>query len=221
MATTPTPAPAPQQDPWANLSMYDIAQMQMPGYQSAYNPNTMSMMDYLQKTAPQYDSGYNEFKSQATSKAPSAWYNISRNLGDLKEKDLKDKGAQDVAGANAKARGDLAAQGGLTSGARERIAEQGQKSYLSMAQDTGRQGLQNDLQLGITDAGNKMQMLGQLPGMEQNRLNMFETARQNDISNQMNETQRQNQYNMDVYGKKMDAIAAEKQAQATENSGKK
>jgi len=49
----------------------------------------------------------------------------------------------------------------------------------------------------------------------------WEKAKAADVDNQQKEIQRLNQYNMDLYNKRMEAAAAERQARATASSGKK
>lgn len=200
---------------------YLFDSMKTPEYTQAYDPNTMSMQDYMKSIDDQFSAGYKKYKEEALSDGPSKWLNMSRVGNELKEQTQREGLQRSSNASTAQQLDQLAARGGLSSGARERAAESGGRNYLAMSQDLQRQGNQNDLQLQITDEGNRMQKLQNLPGMEQSRMSMWSGARQQDITNQMNEQQRLNQYNMDLYDKKMSAAAAERQAQATGNSGKK
>lgn len=84
-----------------------------------------------------------------------------------------------------------------------------------------RQNNLNDMQIDMNDEQNRIKMLSELPGMEQNRANAWQTVRQGDMANLIGNNKALNDYTMGVYGKQMDAWAADKQATATENSGKK
>lgn len=75
--------------------------------------------------------------------------------------------AQKNSGAKANAQGiaaktatSLAQQGGLTSGARERAQEQAGKNVLSMVQGNNQDAANNTANIGIEDAKQRMQMLG-------------------------------------------------------------
>lgn len=196
-------------------------QMRTPGYAQAYNPNTMSMLDYLNQINPEYSQGYENFKKEALSKGPSAWLNLSQSKNRLDELTKREGAQRESNATTAGALDKLAMQGGLSSGARERAIESGGKNYLGMSQDISRNADVADLGLQIQDQSNKLNMLSQLPGMEMSRMENWEKAKAADVDNQQKEIQRLNQYNMDLYNKRMEAAAAERQARATASSGKK
>lgn len=189
-------------------------------YVQGYDPRTMSMLSDLEELWPQYSKGYDAFKEEALRKGPSQWLNMSRLAADLKTRDQKEKGRQEVAGATAAAKNNLAAGGGLSSGARERAEEQGQKNVMSMSQGLTRENNLNDLNMNIQDEGNRVTQLQALPGMEKENLKMWQTAKGQDVANQTAETGRLNNYNMTKYQADMSAWAGAKQADATANSGK-
>lgn len=147
--------------------------------------------------------GYNASQDEALRKGPSAWSGMANNMANLKEADARERGAGEIAGQTAKARSDLAAQGGLSSGARERIAEGGAKNYMAMSQDLARQGLSNETQVGMQDEQNRINNLGNFTGME--------ATKGNNAAD----------YAMRQYEAKMKGWAANEQANATANSGKK
>lgn len=202
-------------------SMLTTALGQYPQYQSTYDPSTQSMTAYLQSIMPQYDAGYQQLKSDALNKGQSGWLNMTLDANDAKLQDQKEHAMLQNAGQTASARDNLASIGGLTSGARERVAEQGQKNFMGMSQDLSRQSDLSDLSARGTDEQNKVSQLGQLTTAEEGKQKDWENARQQDITNQQTETGRLNEYNMNLYNTKMTALAADRQAQATENSGKK
>lgn len=191
----------------------------VPQYSPGYDPSTMSMQDYL-KTV--YDpSGFDAFRDQAMRKGPSAWATLAKQDQGAQAAKMRDEQASQANSQTAQAEDDLSARGGLSSGARERATMEGAKNYLSMAQGTARQENLNDLQIGMNDEQNRIQQLGQLPGMEQQQAQMYETAKNNDVTNAISENSRRNEYNENLYGQQMSAWAANRQAIATQNSGKK
>lgn len=161
-----------------------------------------SMQDYL-NMANQASPTFGVMQKEALRKGPSAWQNLSKVQNSFKQADAKEKGASTVAGQTAKAYSDLAAQGGLSSGARERIADTGVKSGVSMAQDIARQGDLKDLEIGIQDEANRLNLMGNVASQENTRASKASDA-----------ATRQ-------YEALMSAWAADKQANATANSGKK
>lgn len=199
-------------------SLYDS--IQTPGYVQAYDPSTMSQSDYLSSIAPQYDQGFNAFRDQALSKGPSNWLTMSGQGQDLQSQTAKESAQREANASTAQAQDQLAMKGGLSSGARERTVESGQKNLLGMEQDINRTNNQNKLNLGIQDQSNKLSMLGQLPGMENQKQSQWMNAKNADITNQTAETGRLNSYNQNLYDQRMQAAASERQAEATENSGK-
>lgn len=147
--------------------------------------------------------GYNAYQGEALRQGPSAWAGMTNNMANLKEADARERGAGEVAGQTAQSRSQLAAQGGLTSGARERIAEGGAKNYMAMSQDLARQGLSNETQVGVQDEQNRMSNLGNFASMEG-------TKGQNAAD-----------YAMRQYEAKVKGWAANEQANATADAGKK
>jgi hypothetical protein len=164
----------------ANLSMMQQALGEYPAYSSTFDPSTMSLANQV-----------------------SGWVPLARQMQQMKRSDMVGKGAAEAGAAAAKARTDLASHGGLTGGARERVAENSQNDYMNMMQGAAHDTAQNELQIGVQDAQN------------------IANAKNSDITNAMKENDAKNNYNMNLYQTKMQAIAADRQAQATENSGKK
>lgn len=161
------------------LGMVEYANSQYPGYSGVYDPSSMSMYGQV-----------------------SGWAPLARQAMNLKRSEAIDKGVHQSAATAAKARSELASRGGLSSGARERVAEGGQNNYMDMMQGLAREGMDNELQIGVQDQENKMKAKGM------------------DVENTLKENQNKNDYNMRAYEARMQAMAAERQAQATENSGK-
>lgn len=159
----------------------------------------ISMPGYVPLKGPAIDS----ITDNAMSAGPSPWALLA--LADQSKKRItaNDQGAQTAAGAKATADADLAAHGGLSSGARERNAEAGMKDWLAMNQSNAAAENQNDLQIGMNDEQNKLQQKGVAAQIEQ--------ADTNNLNN----------YNQNMYNQQMQAWAANQQAEATRNAGKK
>lgn len=201
-----------------------------PQYQQVYDPS-MALTPGLDErlNGIQMDkSGLNAFRDQALRKGPSSWATLAKKDQAAQAANAREKGAREIRGQTAQAEDALASRGGLSSGARERTAQEGAKNYLAMSQDTARQENLNDLQIGMNDEQNRIQQLGMLPGMEYQAIqpdlqksSMWEQARQADLANTTAENDRRNQWNQILYQQQMQSWAANRQAQATENSGKK
>lgn len=176
-----------------------------------------------------------QIKSRATSQGPSQSANYLLDRQGLEQQSALDQLIKGGAGAAATARGTMARSGGLTAGARERMARKAQ-----MADFTGRQGLSRQGQadrLGIlaNDESQKLDLLKMLPGAETQRaagfgnlanLNMQDRNYRTDIdktniSNRLLNAKGQNDYNLKMYEERMKGYAANRTADATENAGKK
>lgn len=144
-----------------------------------------------------------------------------------------------VNAATNQAYGQAASRGGLTSAMRANLARNAQNMGIQ-----GRQGVQGDKLRGRNaimtgDADRQLQTLGQLPGMENQRLGIWSQAAgvnqandqsqqryrtlvdQENIKNAMGGVNSRNQYNMDMYEQGIKRQAGTEQANATANSGKK
>lgn len=192
-----------------------------PGYNENFDPNTMSDVANLQKIAPQYSSGFNALRSQALNQGPSQWLNMSQEKNQMQLHDALNTAEQTSAGKTAAGEDALAAGGGLSSGARERMQEQGGTNLMAMNQNLQRTGMESNLGLEAQDQSNKIGQLNSLVGDENTKQNQWNQAFQSDVSNQMANTAQKNQYNMNLYNTQMSTWAAGQQAEATANSGKK
>lgn len=171
------PGGGPGGDPYAGMP-------KIPGYQS-------------KKQGQAYDF----LKGQATNTAMNPWALMALKKSKLDMLDQIEKSKMEAGSATALAEDNIAARGGLSSGARERAQTEGVKNLLSMTQDARRTGAKNELQIGMEDAGQKAKMLTQLGAIEQD-----------DVTGQ-------NSYNMNKYGTEMNTWAAGKQAEATAAAG--
>jgi len=210
---------------------FGIPQPGDPGYMQGYDPNTMSFSGELGQRLSGLNMdtrGLERIRRDALRKGASPWAGMMTNKSFAEEAGAKDRAiGQSRAGTNT-AMADLAAKGGLSAGARERVARGGGRDMLAVGQDVSRQGNLNRMQIGINDEQNRITQLSALPGME-NQLyqanmqkeSMWDQAKQTDIQRQIEENNKRNLYNQNKYNQQMTAWAAERQAHATENSGGK
>ena len=133
----------------------------------------------------------------------SPWAELATSQQAQLAENAENQGAQSVAGQTTQTDANIAANGGLSSGARERAAEGGQKDYLAMVQGAQQGQNTNDQQIAMNDAQNKLQQLGTAGNLEAQN------------------TSQENAYNANLYQQQMAAWGAQQQAEATANAGKK
>lgn len=193
-----------------------------PSYQKGYDPNTMAMAPQVQNelNGVNLDTrGLDKFRNEALRTGPSRWAGLQVGKTYGEEQAARERAKQEALSGTSQAQSDLAMHGGLSSGARERTAQTGQRSELAMSQQAGRQGAQNRLQVGINDESNRIAQLSQLPAFEQQVYgNQFQKAQAlnqahlQDVQNQIAETNRLNEYNATMAGLRNQANATNQQA---------
>lgn len=112
------------------------------------------------------DSSINTLKGFANGSGDSPWSSAARATSDQQTKQGMDDAAKRGTAGTADAWSQLAATGGLDSGARERVAMNGTRNQYAGQQQVAQQGAQN--QLGITqqNEANRFGTLNAMPGME-------------------------------------------------------
>jgi hypothetical protein len=178
-----------------------------PTYTGAYNPNTMGV-----DSDP---TALNMFRTQAERTGPSAYANLANTQQDTLSQQARSSAANQNQGNQATAESALAMRGGIDSGARERIATQGNKNLLDMNQKINQTSANNKMQIGMNDEQNRISQLSQVPGMQ----NTQNQAAEFNIGNAINEGNAANAYKYGIYNTQMKGYAAGQQANATANSG--
>ncbi len=176
-----------------------------------------------QKLDPSNIDSYNAYKTQAMSTGLSPWAQMQKQLLDSQQQDATSKAAAQSMQAMGQARSGMAMRGGLSAGARERMAISGQRDLMGANQGINRTASQNLLNLGAQDAQQKQSMLGTLMNTDV-QTGQFNTTNANagtqlNLGNALKEQGNQNMYNMETYKEQMDKWAANKQADATAASG--
>jgi len=115
---------------------------------------------------PSSMEGLQAFKKEALREGPSQWAQLQQQMLEQQKGTDLDKAARQAGAAGAQARGSLAMRGGLSSGARERIATGGARDLMRSKQDIQRGSRASGLQLLSDDERNRLAMLSQVPGFE-------------------------------------------------------
>lgn len=126
-----------------------------------------------------------------------------------------------AAGTTAEARSQLAMKGGLGAGGAERLAASGRDKAADLVQMANQQGAQGRVQIGMEDERNRVNMLGQAPGMNLAAAQYGTARAEGQLDRLTNESTKRNAFNLGQYQNKMNAWAGGKQAEATMKSGKK
>lgn len=108
----------------------------------------------------------NALVDRATATGPSAWLTMQQEKLGQDQTNALNTATQSAAGAGANARTQLAMRGGLSGGARERLASAGARDLNQSQNAIANQGANLRTQLGIADETQKMGLLGQAAGME-------------------------------------------------------
>lgn len=190
-----------------------------PGYVQGYNPATQASAGTVAGMlggirTPTYNRGaLDRFSGEAMRTGPSSWARMAAAREDLGRQNAVDHGQANIAGAEASAQGSLARGGGLSSGARERIARQASRDNTTSVQGATNQANLNKAQIGINDEQNRIQQLGMLPGMEAqatglglqgagldlSKIAQWNSANQADIGHGLADAASQNAYNASNY----------------------
>lgn len=198
-----------------------------PEYQSLLDPKTGLMKDPYQLKTEQLDptkwEGYQKYKKDALTDGPSTWAQLMLQKQGLEESQAKQSAATQAMAGMAQARGALGMRGGLSSGARERIALQGQRNLLQGRQQVGMQGSVNRLGIGVQDQTNRTNMLGNVMTSEVDlgkyNNTLANKSQEFNLMRALEEKRAGDSQTMEVYNEQMKKWAAERQAQATEKSG--
>lgn len=208
-------------DGGGNIGIDYSKQPQYPTYQQGYDPTKQSNLPQLQQELSGLggitQQGLRATANQAFSRGASPWAQLAQNRQRLQEQAQRDQLQKEGAARQAEARSALAMRGGLSSGARERLARSGMRDQLLGAQDVSRQGAQSALQIGMQDEANRQKALQAIPSMAAPGINMAQLGQQTrafDTQQQVDEAARRNQFDLAKYQSDMAAWAAGQQAMA-------
>ncbi len=196
---------------------------------------------------PTKGAGYQAFQNEALRTGPSQWAQLQQQQNSQNKMQGLESAARQASSGAAQARGQLSMRGGLSSGARERMASGGARDLLAARQGVNRGFNADSLTTNINDENKRMNALAQLPGMEidtqkyniGNILDMkkanvqavndaqrFNITNQNaasqyNINNALGQKQAQDQYTSGAYDQDLQKWAAAQQSAAIANGAKK
>lgn len=165
------------------------------------------------------DVGFEKFQNEALRDGPSTFANLMLDRRELDRKDqISDIGAQYQMGL-ANSMDQMAAQGGVGSGARERLGAGSIRSLLEARQGARRDYNRDKLGIMAQDEQNRIGQLQSLTGMEMDRNRMGLQGREFDISNSLRERDSGRSANLDKWKTEMETWASNKQADAQAKAG--
>lgn len=198
-----------------------------PEYESLVDQATGLLKDQYQLKAPTIDpnslQGYQAVKNEALRTGPSAWMNLAMQKQADEEASANDKAVQNARQGEVNARSTLAMRGGLSSGARERLAQNAGNQAMYAKQDVGNQGRIARSALGLQDEQNRMGFLKDFSKAEGDlsTFNATNTAKTQEfnILKGIEDKRAKDSHNLEVYKEQMEKWAANKQADATQAAG--
>jgi hypothetical protein len=198
-----------------------------PDWQSLIDPATGQLQSRYVLNVDKYDPmsslGYKKFQQEALRTGPSEWANLMLQKQQLEEQNLRSQAARQSQAAMNQGFGQLAMRGGLSTGSRNRLAASGMRDLLAARQQATRQGLDQRLGIGTTDEEKRQQQLLQLTNADVDigKYNTTLGAKQSEfnLQNLLKEEEGKRSFTMGTYQEQMKKWAADKQAQATANSG--
>lgn len=180
----------------------------MPEYRGTTDANG-NMLSNFQYNPQQVNYGgmqsYDAYKKFALGTGPSDMYKTQSGLIDQQTNASMDQMRQETARGVAAGQSNLAATGGLDSGARERLAQSGTRNRLDASQDVYRSASMAKGQAGVADAQMRFGALQGLTGMDTNaalvNTQMTNQGQMFNIGNQINDTRMGNLYDLEGWGK--------------------
>lgn len=119
----------------------------------------------------------NALQSRAFGTDTSPWAQKLYDQQALQQSGALDQASADSRASYNQAANDMAMQGGLEGGSRERLARAGAKDSLTARQGVFRQGQEDKLGIGINDEAQRMQLQQQMPGMNM-QMDQYKTGLQ-------------------------------------------
>lgn len=190
-----------------------------PEYQPTYDPTNTAAG--AMKLALDGDPALQGIAAEGTRTGKSRWANLSQQEQERQATMARDQAARQAGAAGAAARTQLAARGGLSTGAAERIATNTANDVMALNQGISAEQLGNNAQIAINDEQNRLNALQVAGNMSMSKSNLMNNANQFDISNQQRDKEQRNAFDLDRYNEAMRAWGANQNAQAVQQGGKK
>ena len=202
-----------------------------PEFAGLTNPETGELDERFALQKPEDvgvdERGLDKFRSEALREGPSAFANLQQEKLQAEQLGRRDDAASQQAQAQAQAQAQLASSGGLSGGARERLAGGGARDLLRQRQDISRQGQLSRLDIAGQDEGRRVDQLGRLPGMELQRASLDERNLGRNLEvERLNkgalagDVKAKGQFELDLFKERMKSFGTERTAQAQEKAAK-
>lgn len=170
--------------------------------------------------------GLEAIRGRALATGPSAWAGLMNQRQTIEDARARQELAQSAGSAQAQARSQLAARGGLRGGSAERMARSGARDLMAARQQAAQQGSAGRMTTALQDEQMRMDLLKSLPQMElaaldpqfKNKATRLQTEQYN-IDQALRDKYAEDQYNVMKYQEDMKAYAAAQQANAIGASG--
>jgi hypothetical protein len=176
-----------------------------PGFEGVRDVKTGQLLSQY-KTDPYAGEALQALKGQAFAQGDSPWAKMQLDKQAMEQSGAADSAAQAQAQGLAQAQGNLMRQGGLSSGARTRMAMQGARDLAMAQQGVAGQGMKARLGIQEQDLNRKQDLLGKFGDAEA-------AATQQNIGLATGDIKAGTAFDMDRYGKQMEAYGAEKTAE--------
>ena len=167
--------------------------------------------------------GYSKYKNEAMRTGPSAWAGLQNQTADANVISNKEAAARQAQSGMSQGNSSLAMRGGLSEGSRGLAARSGSRDMLMARQQAARAGDTAKMGIATTDESNRVGQLANLATTEQSIGTYNNTldakTKEYNINNMTHENDARRSYNDLTYTEQMKKWAADKQAQATANSG--
>lgn len=177
-----------------------------PGYEGIRNVQTGQLLDQY-KSDPYAGEALQKLKSQAFAEGDSPWAKMQLEKQAIEQSQGRDQAAQSQAQAMAQAQANLMRQGGLSSGARTRMAMQGARDLALDQQKVNAQGISQRLGIQEQDLGRKEALLKGFGDAES-------AAQERNIGRMTDDVKGGSAFDMERYGQQMGAYGAAQTAAA-------
>lgn len=188
-----------------------------PGFESLRDESGNLRSQYA--LDPSKSAAFAELQKQAMAKpGESAWAKMQLDRQGIEEQMQKEGAGRSAQTALAQTQGQLMRTGGLSSGARNRLAMQTSRDTARAQQDVARQGMLSRLGIGESDIGRQSQLLAQVGQTELG-------AQEKNLAQLTGDIQSKRDFDLERYRQQMAAFGADKtanaQIQAANRSSKK
>lgn len=182
-----------------------------PGYEGLRDINTRELLD-VYKSDPYAGEALQKLKEQAFAEGDSPWAKLQLESQGLEESRARDQAARSQAQGLAQAQANLMRQGGLSSGARERMAQTGARDLMFAQQGVAGQGMADRLGIQQQDLGRKTDLLKRFGDAES-------AARESNIGRTIGDVEKSGLFDVERYKQQMAAYGAKQSADAQRSAG--